>query len=288
MPLPLCSRVLLRVVRPWPPPPPLLPCWARVRRWVPDRPSACSSCWCSRRRGEEEGGGTAAWRRGGRRRRRRRGKEEDKGHKRPPWSCLPASSLWLGHWIGAIASVWQCLGAVCCCVCVDAKQAMTSTGEVPVLATRAAVYFYNAQSRSWDAADSGSSRIFLFHNPGPGTYRVIAMSDGTDACVINSPVFKGLKHQRVSDLFLQWRDTAKVYGLSFGSADEADAFSTALQDTVRRVASSTVLPPPLAGRGGRGRGVLPPPRGRGGLGRGATRPSPRLPPQQDANKGYKV
>lgn len=43
--------------------------------------------------------------------------------------------------------------------------------------------------------------------------------------------------QKVSDLFVQWRDSEAVYGLSFPSGEEATGFYSVLSDCVRKISA---------------------------------------------------
>lgn len=46
--------------------------------------------------------------------------------------------------------------------------------------------------------------------------------------VINCAILKGLKYNQATVTFHQWRDNRQVYGLNFGSKDEADNFAQAM------------------------------------------------------------
>jgi len=46
--------------------------------------------------------------------------------------------------------------------------------------------------------------------------------------VINCAILKGLKYNQATPTFHQWRDSRQVYGLNFGSKDEADSFAQAM------------------------------------------------------------
>ena len=46
--------------------------------------------------------------------------------------------------------------------------------------------------------------------------------------VINCAVNKGLKYNQATPTFHQWRDSRQVYGLNFGSKEEADSFAQAM------------------------------------------------------------
>jgi len=46
--------------------------------------------------------------------------------------------------------------------------------------------------------------------------------------VINCAILKGLKYNQATPTFHQWRDSRQVYGLNFGSKEEADGFAQAM------------------------------------------------------------
>jgi len=46
--------------------------------------------------------------------------------------------------------------------------------------------------------------------------------------VINCAILKGLKYNQATPTFHQWRDSRQVYGLNFGSREEADSFAQAM------------------------------------------------------------
>lgn len=124
----------------------------------------------------------------------------------------------------------------------------TSSGEQAVYSNLAAVYNFSATTQTWESVDSGSSKIFVFHNPQINTYRVIGIT-ADNQYIINTPIFQGLVHQHV-DLFVQWRDTELVYGLSFATEEEAADFSQVLTECIENlriaVVQAAAIPPPLS------------------------------------------
>jgi len=46
--------------------------------------------------------------------------------------------------------------------------------------------------------------------------------------VINCAIVKGLRYNRATPTFHQWRDNRQVYGLNFASKDDADNFAQAM------------------------------------------------------------
>ena len=46
--------------------------------------------------------------------------------------------------------------------------------------------------------------------------------------VINCAILKGFKYNQATPTFHQWRDSRQVYGLNFGSKEEAESFAQAM------------------------------------------------------------
>lgn len=46
--------------------------------------------------------------------------------------------------------------------------------------------------------------------------------------VINCAIPKGLKYNQATQTFHQWRDARQVYGLNFGSKEDANVFASAM------------------------------------------------------------
>lgn len=46
--------------------------------------------------------------------------------------------------------------------------------------------------------------------------------------VINCAIPKGLKYNQATQTFHQWRDSRQVYGLNFGSKEDANVFASAM------------------------------------------------------------
>jgi len=46
--------------------------------------------------------------------------------------------------------------------------------------------------------------------------------------VINCAILRGLRYNRATPTFHQWRDNRQVYGLNFASKDDADNFAQAM------------------------------------------------------------
>jgi len=63
--------------------------------------------------------------------------------------------------------------------------------------------------------------------------------------VINCAILKGLKYNQATPTFHQWRDSRQVYGLNFGSKEEADSFAqamfAALDVLTSKIASALII-----------------------------------------------
>lgn len=46
--------------------------------------------------------------------------------------------------------------------------------------------------------------------------------------MINCAIPKGLKYNQATQTFHQWRDARQVYGLNFGSKEDANVFASAM------------------------------------------------------------
>jgi len=61
--------------------------------------------------------------------------------------------------------------------------------------------------------------------------------------VINCAIIRGLRYNRATPTFHQWRDNRQVYGLNFASKDDADNFAQAMLSSLDILNSmSAVLP----------------------------------------------
>jgi len=60
--------------------------------------------------------------------------------------------------------------------------------------------------------------------------------------VINCAIIRGLRYNRATATFHQWRDNRQVYGLNFASKDDADSFAQAMLSSLDILNSSLTLP----------------------------------------------
>lgn len=58
--------------------------------------------------------------------------------------------------------------------------------------------------------------------------------------VINCAIPKGLKYNQATQTFHQWRDARQVYGLNFGSKEDANVFASAMMHALEVLNSQDV------------------------------------------------
>ncbi|CAB1340209.1 unnamed protein product [Coregonus sp. 'balchen'] len=92
--------------------------------------------------------------------------------------------------------------------------------EQSICQARAAVMVYDDANKKWVPAggSTGFSRVHIYHHTGNNAFRV----------VINCAIPKGLKYNQATQTFHQWRDARQVYGLNFGSKEDANVFASAM------------------------------------------------------------
>ncbi|XP_068766648.1 homer protein homolog 3-like [Struthio camelus] len=106
--------------------------------------------------------------------------------------------------------------------------------ETVVCSARATVMLYDDANKKWVAAGGGPqapSRVQLYRSAGgaPPAFRVVGRKLQPDQqVVINCAIAKGLKYNQATPSFHQWRDARQVWGLSFGSREDATLFATAM------------------------------------------------------------
>jgi len=113
--------------------------------------------------------------------------------------------------------------------------------ERAVFYARAVVYYFNAPSKTWAPTPVGNSfcRVDMYENTSNNTYRVIGrgLQDNTKIA-INSNVTKDTQYARLSEIFHQWSDSRFIYGLNFGSKEEAETFGTGFEGVIQRLKGS--------------------------------------------------
>ncbi|XP_075958038.1 vasodilator-stimulated phosphoprotein-like [Anarhichas minor] len=105
-------------------------------------------------------------------------------------------------------------------------------GESSICQVRATVMLYNDGNKRWVPAGSDSpsfSRVQIYHNPVANTFRVVGRKLQADQqVVINCPIIKGIKYNQATPTFHQWRDPKQVWGLNFGSKEDAALFANSM------------------------------------------------------------
>uniref|UniRef100_G3STB9 Protein enabled homolog n=1 Tax=Loxodonta africana TaxID=9785 RepID=G3STB9_LOXAF len=102
--------------------------------------------------------------------------------------------------------------------------------EQSICQARAAVMVYDDANKKWVPAggSAGFSRVHIYHHTGNNTFRVVGRKIQDHQVVINCAIPKGLKYNQATQTFHQWRDARQVYGLNFGSKEDANVFASAM------------------------------------------------------------
>ncbi|XP_035381622.1 vasodilator-stimulated phosphoprotein [Electrophorus electricus] len=104
--------------------------------------------------------------------------------------------------------------------------------ESSICQARATVMIYDDANKKWIPAGTGPqnfSRVQIYHNPSNNTFRVVGRKMQTDQQVVmNCPIMKSLKYNQATPNFHQWRDARQVWGLNFGSKEDATLFATGM------------------------------------------------------------
>ncbi|XP_075386906.1 protein enabled homolog isoform X3 [Tenrec ecaudatus] len=107
---------------------------------------------------------------------------------------------------------------------------MKVPSEQSICQARAAVMVYDDANKKWVPAggSTGFSRVHIYHHTGNNTFRVVGRKIQDHQVVINCAIPKGLKYNQATQTFHQWRDARQVYGLNFGSKEDANVFASAM------------------------------------------------------------
>ncbi|XP_033932161.1 protein enabled homolog isoform X2 [Pseudochaenichthys georgianus] len=102
--------------------------------------------------------------------------------------------------------------------------------EQSICQARAAVMVYDDGNKKWVPAggSTGFSRVHIYHHTGNNAFRVVGRKIQDHQVVINCAIPKGLKYNQATQTFHQWRDARQVYGLNFGSKEDANVFASAM------------------------------------------------------------
>uniref|UniRef100_A0A3B3ZDG8 WH1 domain-containing protein n=1 Tax=Periophthalmus magnuspinnatus TaxID=409849 RepID=A0A3B3ZDG8_9GOBI len=101
---------------------------------------------------------------------------------------------------------------------------------ISICQARAAVMVYDDANKKWVPAggSTGFSRVHIYHHTGNNAFRVVGRKIQDHQVVINCAIPKGLKYNQATQTFHQWRDARQVYGLNFGSKEDANVFASAM------------------------------------------------------------
>ncbi|XP_036057751.1 protein enabled homolog isoform X7 [Onychomys torridus] len=107
---------------------------------------------------------------------------------------------------------------------------LPTDSEQSICQARAAVMVYDDANKKWVPAggSTGFSRVHIYHHTGNNTFRVVGRKIQDHQVVINCAIPKGLKYNQATQTFHQWRDARQVYGLNFGSKEDANVFASAM------------------------------------------------------------
>ncbi|XP_074078907.1 protein enabled homolog isoform X15 [Macrotis lagotis] len=119
-----------------------------------------------------------------------------------------------------------------------------SSSEQSICQARAAVMVYDDANKKWVPAggSTGFSRVHIYHHTGNNTFRVVGRKIQDHQVVINCAIPKGLKYNQATQTFHQWRDARQVYGLNFGSKEDANVFASAMMHALEVLNSQEAGP----------------------------------------------
>uniref|UniRef100_A0A672FI93 Protein enabled homolog n=1 Tax=Salarias fasciatus TaxID=181472 RepID=A0A672FI93_SALFA len=143
--------------------------------------------------------------------------------------------------------------------CRESGFMLDASFEQSICQARAAVMVYDDANKKWVPAggSTGFSRVHIYHHTGNNAFRVVGRKIQDHQVVINCAIPKGLKYNQATQTFHQWRDARQVYGLNFGSKEDANVFASAMmhalevlnsQDTGEAAEALTAAPPLCSSR----------------------------------------
>ncbi|TWW77561.1 Vasodilator-stimulated phosphoprotein [Takifugu flavidus] len=113
--------------------------------------------------------------------------------------------------------------------------------ESSICQARATVMIYDDGNKKWLPAGAGPqafSRVQIYHNPTNNAFRIVGRKMQTDQqVVINCPIGRGLKYNQATPNFHQWRDARQVWGLNFGSKEDATLFANGVAHALEVLSS---------------------------------------------------
>ncbi|MBN3279841.1 ENAH protein, partial [Polyodon spathula] len=119
--------------------------------------------------------------------------------------------------------------------------------EQSICQARAAVMVYDDANKKWVPAggSTGFSRVHIYHHTGNNAFRVVGRKIQDHQVVINCAIPKGLKYNQATQTFHQWRDARQVYGLNFGSKEDANVFASAMMHALEVLNSQDTAAVPV-------------------------------------------
>uniref|UniRef100_UPI00358F1E47 protein enabled homolog isoform X1 n=1 Tax=Myxine glutinosa TaxID=7769 RepID=UPI00358F1E47 len=106
--------------------------------------------------------------------------------------------------------------------------------EQSICQARASVMMYDDSNKKWvpSGGSLGFSRVHIYHHTGHNAFRVVGRKIQDHQVVINCAIVRGLKYNQATPTFHQWRDARQVYGLNFGSKEDANVFAAAMNNAL--------------------------------------------------------
>uniref|UniRef100_A0A2K6LEZ9 Vasodilator-stimulated phosphoprotein n=1 Tax=Rhinopithecus bieti TaxID=61621 RepID=A0A2K6LEZ9_RHIBE len=120
--------------------------------------------------------------------------------------------------------------------------------ETVICSSRATVMLYDDGNKRWLPAGTGPqafSRVQIYHNPTANSFRVVGRKMQPDQqVVINCSIVRGVKYNQATPNFHQWRDARQVWGLNFGSKEDAAQFAAGMASALEALEGGGPPPPP--------------------------------------------
>lgn len=124
----------------------------------------------------------------------------------------------------------------------------TMSNETVICSSRATVMLYDDSNKRWLPAGTGPqafSRVQIYHNPTANSFRVVGRKLQPDQqVVINCAIIRGVKYNQATPIFHQWRDARQVWGLNFGSKEDAAQFAIGMANALEALEGGGPLPAP--------------------------------------------
>lgn len=120
--------------------------------------------------------------------------------------------------------------------------------ETVICSSRATVMLYDDSNKRWLPAGTGPqafSRVQIYHNPTANSFRVVGRKMQPDQqVVINCAIIRGVKYNQATPIFHQWRDARQVWGLNFGSKEDAAQFAVGMASALEALEGGGPPPAP--------------------------------------------